>query len=78
MLQFDWYPDYYFIAAVGASYYDIIVGQGYIVVIDNEDYEDCFFEAFIRGTLKIPSAIPVVGGLAGQLILAEQRKSGVP
>ena len=44
-LQFDWYPDYYFIAAVGASYYDIIVGQGYIVVIDNEDYEDCFFEA---------------------------------
>ena len=62
-LQFDWYPDYYFIAAVGASYYDIIVGQGYIVVIDNEDYEDCFFEAFIRGTLKIPSAIPIVGGI---------------
>lgn len=61
-LQFDWYPDYYFIAALGASYYDIIVGQGYIVIIDNEDYEG-FFEAFIRGTLKIPSAIPIVGGI---------------
>jgi hypothetical protein len=61
-LQLDWYPDTYLIAAVDATYYGIIRGQGYIVVIDNDDYSG-FFEAFLRGSLQIPGAIPIIGGL---------------
>jgi len=61
-LTFDWYPDIYFMAAVSATYYAILEGQGYIVIIDNEKYKG-FFEGFLRGKIKIPSAIPIIGGL---------------
>ena len=61
-LQFDWYPDIYFLASVSASYYGILNGEGYIVVIDNDKYSG-FVEGFIRATLTIPGAIPFIGGM---------------
>ncbi len=61
-LQFDWYPDIYFLASVDATFYGIIRGQGYIVFIDNEQYKT-FFEGFIRGMLYIPKGIPFIGGI---------------
>jgi len=61
-LQFDWYPDIYFMMAISASYYAILEGQGYIVIIDNERYKN-FFEGFLRGKVKVPSAFPVIGGV---------------
>ncbi len=61
-LQFDWYPDIYFLAAVSASFYDIVIGQGYIVIIDNEKYHG-FFEGFVRGVIRIPGSIPIIGGI---------------
>ena len=63
-LQFDWYPDIYLMASLDANfYYGTIRGQGYIVVIQNDKYPDGFFEAFVRGKLMIPSAIPIIGGI---------------
>ncbi len=60
-LQFDWYPDWYFQASIKMSLFDAIVGSGYIVVIDNAQY-DKFFEFFVRAALRIPSYIPILGG----------------
>ena len=63
-LQLDWYPDIYLMASLDAYfYYGTIRGQGYLVVINNERYPNGFFEGFIRGTLMIPSAFPIVGGM---------------
>ncbi|MDR2671316.1 MAG: S-layer homology domain-containing protein [Oscillospiraceae bacterium] len=61
-LQLDWYPDIYLAAAIHLSLLDIIEGQGYMVLLNNEQYKG-FFEAFARVSVKIPKAIPVVGGL---------------
>ncbi len=61
-LQLDWYPDIYLMAALDATFYGIIRGQGYIIFIDNEQY-DTFFEAFVRGMLYIPKGIPFIGGI---------------
>ena len=61
-LQLDWYPDIYLMAALDATFYGIIRGQGYIVFIDNEQYNK-FFEAFVRGMLYIPKGIPFIGGI---------------
>ena len=49
-------------AALDATFYGIIRGQGYIVFIDNEQYNK-FFEAFVRGMLYIPKGIPFIGGI---------------
>lgn len=63
-LQFDWYPDIYLMASLDANfYYGTIRGQGYLVVIKNDQYPNGFFEGFIRGTLMVPSAIPFIGGI---------------
>lgn len=63
-LQFDWYPDIYLVAALDADfYYGVIRGQGYIVVIQNDQYPDGFFEAFLRAALMIPKGVPFVGGI---------------
>ncbi len=63
-LQLDWYPDIYLMAALDAYfYYGTIRGQGYLVVIQNDQYPNGFFEGFIRGTLMVPSAIPIIGGM---------------
>jgi len=63
-LQLDWYPNIYLMASLDANfYYGTIRGQGYLVVIDNEQYPNGFFEGFIRGTLMVPSAFPIVGGM---------------
>ena len=57
-LQFDWYPEFYFLSSVNISIYDAIVGSGYIVAEDNG-----FFEFFVRAALQIPDDIPIIGGM---------------
>lgn len=60
-LQFDWYPDWYFQASIKMSLLGIINGAGYIVVIDNAQYNK-FFEFFVRAGISVPNYIPIVGG----------------
>jgi hypothetical protein len=61
-LQFEWYPEYYFMTSVSANIFDIINGSGYIVVIDNEQYKG-FVEFFIRAGVMIPKKVPILGGI---------------
>ncbi len=61
-LAFEWYPDFYFMASVDANILSIIRGQGYIVIMNNEQY-DAFVEFFIRASIQLPDKIPVVGGM---------------
>lgn len=60
-LQFDWYPDWYFQASIKMSLLGVINGAGYIVVIDNAQYNK-FFEFFVRAGISVPAYIPIVGG----------------
>ncbi len=60
-LQFDWYPDWYFQASIKMNLFGIINGAGYIVVVDNAQYNK-FFEFFVRAGIMIPSYIPILGG----------------
>lgn len=60
-LQFDWYPDWYFQASIKMSLLGVINGAGYIVVIDDAQY-DKFFEFFVRAGISVPKYIPIVGG----------------
>jgi hypothetical protein len=57
-LQFDWYPDFYFLASVNMNIIETIKGAGYMVVED-----DGFFEFFIRAAISIPQIIPLIGGM---------------
>ncbi len=61
-LAFEWYPEFYFMASVDANILSIIRGQGYIVVLNNDEY-DAFVEFFIRASVQIPEAIPIIGGI---------------
>ena len=57
-VNFQWYPEFYFLASVNMSVLDAIKGGGYIVVEENG-----FFEFFIKAALQVPGSVPVVGGL---------------
>ncbi len=61
-LTFEWYPDFYFMASVDANILQIIRGQGYIVIMSNDEY-DAFVEFFIRASVQIPEVIPIIGGI---------------
>ncbi len=58
-LQFNWYPEFYFLAAANINILDAIVGGGYIVL-----EESGFFEFFVRAALQIPDSIPLIGGIS--------------
>lgn len=57
-LQFDWYPEFYFLSSVNINILDAIVGGGYIVA-----EQSGFFEFFVHAALKVPDSVPVVGGM---------------
>ncbi len=61
-LAFEWYPEFYFMASVDANILGVIQGQGYIVILNNDDY-DAFVEFFIRAGIVIPDKIPIIGGM---------------
>ena len=56
-VKLDWYPEFYFHAAVNLAIAMAIRGSGYIVADQSG-----FYEFFIRGSLSIPSDIPIIGG----------------
>ncbi|WP_027399887.1 S-layer homology domain-containing protein [Anaerovorax odorimutans] len=57
-LQFDWYPEFYFLASVSVNVLNIISGGGYIVVQD-----DGFFEFYVKAGIKIPDEVFFIGGI---------------
>jgi hypothetical protein len=57
-VQFEWYPDFYFMAGVSINILEIITGGGYIVV-----ESDGFFEFYVKAAVKIPDAVFFVGGM---------------
>ncbi len=61
-LAFEWYPEFYFMASVDANILGVIQGQGYIVILNNDDY-NAFVEFFIRAGIMIPDKIPIIGGM---------------
>lgn len=61
-LAFEWYPEFYFMASVDANILGVIQGQGYIVILNNDDY-DAFVEFFIRAGIMIPGKVPIIGGM---------------
>ncbi len=58
-LQFNWYPEFYFMASANINILDAIVGGGYIVL-----EESGFFEFFVRAALQIPDSLPLIGGIS--------------
>ncbi|MBP1926529.1 hypothetical protein J2Z76_002398 [Sedimentibacter acidaminivorans] len=57
-LQFDWYPEFYFMASMSVSIFDIITGGGYIVV-----ESDGFFEFYVNASVNIPEQVMFIGGM---------------
>lgn len=57
-LQFDWYPEFYFMASVSVSIFDIITGGGYIVI-----ESDGFFEFYVNASVNIPEQVMFIGGM---------------
>ena len=56
-VKLDWYPEFYFHAAVNLALAMTIRGSGYIV-----GEQSGFYEFFIRGSVSVPSDIPIIGG----------------
>ena len=56
-VKLDWYPEFYFHAAVNLAIAMAIRGSGYIVADQSG-----FYEFFIRGSVSVPSDIPFIGG----------------
>ena len=62
-VAFQWYPDIKLSGAIYVSMFEkCIEGQGYVVIL-GKNYTDWSFEMFVRAALKIPSSVPVVGGM---------------
>ncbi len=57
-LQFDWYPEFYFMASVSVNIFEIITGGGYIVV-----ESDGFFEFYVNAAVNIPDEVLFIGGM---------------
>jgi hypothetical protein len=57
-LQFEWYPEFYFMAAASINILEIITGGGYIVV-----ESDGFFEFYVRASVQIPDEVLFIGGI---------------
>ena len=56
-VKLNWYPEFYFHAAVNLALAMTIRGSGYIV-----GEQSGFYEFFIRGSVSVPSDIPIIGG----------------
>lgn len=57
-LEFDWYPEFFFLASVDMNIAGILQGGGYLVLEEGGPYE-----FFIRATLSLPGTLPLIGGL---------------
>ena len=57
-LEFDWYPEFFFLASVDMNIYGVLNGGGYLVLEEGGPYE-----FFIRATLSLPGTLPLIGGL---------------
>ena len=57
-LEFDWYPEFFFLASVDMNIYGVLQGGGYLVLEEGGPYE-----FFIRATLSLPGTLPLIGGL---------------
>lgn len=56
-LQFDWYPEFYFMSSANLNVADIVKGGGYIVV-----EQSGFFEFFVKASVGVPDSVPLLGG----------------
>ena len=57
-LEFDWYPEFFFLASVDMNIYGVLQGGGYLVLEEGGPYE-----FFIRASLSLPGTLPLIGGL---------------
>ncbi len=57
-LQFEWYPEFYFMASVSVNIFEVITGGGYIVVED-----DGFFEFYVNASVNVPDVVLFIGGM---------------
>ena len=57
-LEFDWYPEFFFLASVDMNIAGILQGGGYLVLEEGGPYE-----FFIRASLSLPGTLPLIGGL---------------
>ena len=61
-IQVDWIPYYKMLVQCSIEYLGIIEGKGYIVVDTSTGAEEAF-EAYAKAGIKIPDAIPLIGGI---------------
>lgn len=57
-LQFEWYPEFYFMAAISMNVFNVITGGGYIVVESSG-----FFEFYVKAGITIPDEVLFIGGI---------------
>ena len=57
-LEFDWYPEFFFLASVNMDIAGVLAGGGYLVLEEGGPYE-----FFIRASLSLPGTLPLIGGL---------------
>lgn len=57
-LEFDWYPEFFFLASVDMNIYGVLQGGGYLILEEGGPYE-----FFIRASLSLPGTLPLIGGL---------------
>lgn len=58
----QWYPKLKFAAQLVLSIFDVIEGQGSIIVEQNKSTGKYFWEGFARARVSIPDKIPLFGG----------------
>ena len=57
-LEFNWYPEFFFLSSVDMNIAGVLQGGGYLVLD-----ESGIFEFFIRASLSLPGTLPLIGGL---------------
>lgn len=62
-VECQWYPELKFAASIVLDIFDIIEGQGSIIVEKNKLTNKYFWEGFASARVSIPGKIPIFGGM---------------
>lgn len=63
-LEATWYPEMRLYGGMEISFFDVINGAGYIVLEENQDENEWFFEGYANANVSIPENTPIIGELS--------------
>lgn len=62
-IECAWYPELRFAAGVSIGIFDVISGDGHLIVEKDKVKDKYFWEGYATAMVSIPKKIPIFGGI---------------